>query len=214
MSHYFLIFPNPSYARTYQNYIVKLHNVAQTHTPTSLESPLPPPAGTVVGEEDVYSLLQDYALCPPSQNISLISLFAPYKATVKNLIDHQGHPQLCCPTNRAGRAVLFWVEDLHPTASAIRSAIDQDSRDRGLPWATHGNRYVEKYDPSVALAEGFERQDRTGAPSNSSVRWIITLNDEDEARRFVRAWHRRPFPVPSDYAKGEVIPIINAQYLW
>lgn len=214
MNHYFLLFPNPSYARTYQNYIVKLHNVAQTHTPKSLESPLPPPAGTIVGGEDVYNLLQDYALCPSSQNISLISLFAPYKASVKYLIDHQGYPQLWHPIDRAGRAVLFWVEDLHPTASAIRSAIDQDSRDRGLPWATRGNRYVEKYNSSVALTEGSERQDRTGAPSNSSVRWIITLNDEDEARRFVRAWHKRPFPLPSDYARGEVTPIVNAQYLW
>ncbi|KAL8694222.1 MAG: hypothetical protein Q9218_001109 [Villophora microphyllina] len=213
-SHYFLLFPNPSYARTYQSYIIKLHNMAQIYTPTSLESPLPPPAGTVVEEEDIYTLLQDYALCPPSQRISLISLFAPYNASVKRLIEHQGYLQLWHPTNRAGRAVLFWVEDLHLTTSAIIFAIDQDGRDRGLPWETQGKRYVERYDPSVALPEGSEQLDETGAPSHGSVRWIITLNDENEARRFVRAWHRRPFPLPNDYARGEVTPIVNAEYLW
>lgn len=209
--------PNPSYARIYQNYVTKLHNMAQTHTPTSLESPLPPPAGMIVEGEDVHNLLQDYALCPPSQRISIHSLFAPFSGSLKRLIENQGYPQLVEHNNRSGRAVMFWVEGHLPTTNTIRSAIDQDSRDRGLPWAIEGgNRYVEKLDLSVATPEDIERvgQPEARAQTHATARWIITFVDEDEARRFVRAWHRRPFPLPSDFARGETTPLVNAEYLW
>ncbi|KAL8678523.1 MAG: hypothetical protein Q9186_005131 [Xanthomendoza sp. 1 TL-2023] len=78
---YFLLFPNPAYARTYQNYVTKLHRMAQTHTPTSLQSPLPPPSGTILEGEDLHTLLQEYSLCASSQRISILSMFAPFGAT-------------------------------------------------------------------------------------------------------------------------------------
>ncbi|KAL8800287.1 MAG: hypothetical protein Q9182_005281 [Xanthomendoza sp. 2 TL-2023] len=214
---YFLLFPNPAYARTYQNYVTKLHRIAQAHTPTSLQSPLPPPSGTILEGEDLHTLLQEYSLCPSSQRISIVSTFAPFGATFRRLIEYQGYPQLTVPVDRTGRAVLFWVEGHYPTTNAVKSAIDRDGRERGLQWATQvGNRYVEKLDMSDSPLDDADRMEasESGVQRRSSRRWIVMLGDENEARRFVRVWHRRPFPVPNDHVRGETPLIVNAEFLW
>ncbi|KAL8932007.1 MAG: hypothetical protein Q9211_006585, partial [Gyalolechia sp. 1 TL-2023] len=216
-NHYLLLFPNPSYARTYQNYVTKLHKLAQKHMPTSLQSPLPPPAGTVLQGEDVQTLFQDYALCPPSQRISLVSIFAPFGSTVRPLIENRGYAQLTSPTDKAGRAVLFWVDGCAPTIRAVRSALAQDGRDRGLPWATQGgSRSIEKLDLSTFTPENPDHSEQTDqeVKGRSSARWILTFVDENEARRFVRAWHRRPFPLSSDGVQSEDAPLANTEFLW
>ncbi|KAI4102461.1 MAG: hypothetical protein LQ339_004615 [Xanthoria mediterranea] len=214
---YFLLFPNPAYARTYQNYITKLHRMSQDHTPTSLHSPLPPPPGIILEGEDIHHLLQDYALCPPSQRINILSMFAPFGATVRRLIEYQGYPQLTEPIDNTGRAVLFWVEGHYPTTNAVRAAIDQDGRDRGLQWGSQvRGRYVEKLESSGESSEDSEHWEtfEPVAQRRSSKRWIVRLGDENETRRFVRAWHRRPFPLLDDEVRGEKPPIVNAEFLW
>ncbi|CAO1598567.1 hypothetical protein XANCAGTX0491_002329 [Xanthoria calcicola] len=214
---YFLLFPNPAYARTYQNYITKLHRMSQDHTPTSLHSPLPPPPGTILEGEDIHHLLQDYALCPPSQRINILSMFAPFGATVRRLIEYQGYPQLTEPIDNTGRAVLFWVEGHYPTTNAVRAAIDQDGRDRGLQWGSQvRGRYVEKLESSGESQEDSEYWEtfEPVAQRRSLKRWIVRLGDENEARRFVRAWHRRPFPLLDDEVRGEKPPVVNAEFLW
>ncbi|KAI4245358.1 MAG: hypothetical protein L6R42_010207, partial [Xanthoria sp. 1 TBL-2021] len=214
---YFLLFPNPAYARTYQNYITKLHRMSQEHTPTSLHSPLPPPPGTIIEGEDIHTLLQDYALCPPSQRINIHSTFSPFGVTFRRLIEYQGYPQLTEPIDNTGRAVLFWVEGHYPTTNAVKAAIDQDGRERGLLWgSTVGRRYVEKVELSSPSPEDLEHREdfEPVTQRRSSRRWIVKLGDENEARRFVRTWHRRPFPLLSDQVRGEKPPVVNAEFLW
>ena len=214
---YFLLFPNPAYARTYQNHITKLHIMSQDHTPTSLHSPLPPPPGTILEGEDLHTLLQDYTLCPPSQRISIVSKFAPFGANLRRLIEYQGYPQLTEPVDRTGRAVLFWMEGHNPTTNAVRDAIDQDGRERGLQWTSKvGRRRVEHLQlPSEAPEEPELLEDSEPvAQRRAARRWLVELADENEARRFVRAWHRRPFPLPVDHVRGEKPPIVNAEFLW
>ena len=191
--------------------------MSRDHTPTSLHSPLPPPPGTIVEGEDVHTLLQNYALCPPSQKINIISMFSPFGAAYRRLIEYRGYPQLTEPVDWTGRAVLFWVEGHYPTTNAVKAAIDQDGRERGLQWGEKaGNRYVEKLELSTEMAEGLETGDDSEpvARRRSESRWIVKLGDENEARRFVRTWHRRPFPLPSDHARDEKPPIVNAEFLW
>ncbi|KAL8656017.1 MAG: hypothetical protein Q9226_002821, partial [Calogaya cf. arnoldii] len=214
---YFLLFPNPAYARTYQNYITKLHRMSQDHTPTSLHSPLPPPPGTVVEGEDVHTLLQDYALCPPSQRINIVSMFSPFGATLHRLIEYHGYPQLTEPIDNTGRAVLFWVEGHYPTTNAVRAVIDEDGRERGLQWGPRdGSRYVEKLELTSELPEEAEQREdfERVAQRRWDRRWIVRLSDENEARRFVRTWHRRPFPLASDHVKDGNPRIVNAEFLW
>lgn len=231
--HYWLIFPNPAYARAYQNQVIHLHNLARTHTPTSIESPMQPPKGMFLKGEEVYKLLQDYALCPPSRNISLLSLFPPLSFGMQRILRYKGYPELTQPRDKTGKAVLFWVEGFIPNTEQILQFIKQDGRDRGMAWALmDGQNSIQQIDPEGSGVvdeeegeeEGAEQQEPTESEAPDfrdhvrriSVRWIIAFENENEARRFVRRWHLRPFTSALDGRdhRGDHAPLIHAEYVW
>ena len=211
---YSILFPNPAYARTYQGHVLRLHRMAKTYTPTSIESPLPLQPGVVIEGEDAYTLLQDYSLCPPSQRIQLKLLLPSYTTGVEQVLDQRGYRPLLGETNKAGRSVLFFVDGQRWPTSVIRDAIAADGRDRGLDWDVS----IDRLDTSKAAADGFEDSTGTetdefaelGARRHAPSRWVISFSNENEARRFVRVWHRRPFPS----ARGDDRALVQAEFIW
>jgi hypothetical protein len=45
-------------------------------------------------------------------------------------------------------------------------------------------------------------------------KWIVTFADATDAQRFVRTWHRRPFPFAGGFVPMEGAPIVHAELLW
>ena len=180
----------------------------------------------IIEGDDVHALLQDYALCPPSQKISLKMVFPPYSAGVKKLIDQRGYAQLVQPLEKAGRSVLFWVNGYQPSTSLVRNTIAQDGRNRGMEWALLNSRKsIEKLDvPNISSndedmvdfdSREVEDREEQGTAKRMYPRWIIAFEDEDEARRFVRVWHRRPFAASRDLSlQDEPSPLVHAEFLW
>lgn len=185
--------------------------------------------------ENIHDVLQNYALCPPSQRISLRVLFQPYSPAIRRLIDQRGYAQIEVPPapasgmiqeeqknssrSRSGRAILIFVQGYNPPLSSIREMISQDGRKRGLAWSLAGDvPAIEKVD--------YSSEDGTTTPSNGSTesgqskdrlrrRWIVTFTDESEARRFIRRWHRRPFPLRgAGNGVGEPPSLVNAEFIW
>lgn len=188
--------------------------MAKTYTPTSIESPLPLQPGVVIEGEDAYTLLQDYSLCPSSQRIQLKLLSPSYTASLKETLDQRGYRPLLGKTNKAGRAVLFFVDGQRWPTSVIRDAVAADGRDRGLEWDIS----IVRLDTSKAAADGLEDLTGTeidefaelGARRQAHYRWIMSFLDESEARRFIRVWHRRPFPS----ARGDDRALVHAEFIW
>ncbi|KAL9113185.1 MAG: hypothetical protein Q9187_007654, partial [Circinaria calcarea] len=189
--HYFLVFPNPAYARTYQNHVLHLHDLASTHTPSSLESPMAPPPGMLVQGEDVYTLLQDYALCPPSQRISLRVLQPPYLHGVRKTLQDRGYTALVSPENRSGRSVLFWINGHQPTTFSVKTVLAKDGQERGLQWGPlNGKGSIDLLDAPAGKPENPKGQN-PAADEDAEVkskkhrfsRWVIAFEDEMEARR-------------------------------
>ena len=211
---YFILFPNPAYARTYQGHILRLHQMAKTYTPTSIESPLPLQPGVIIEGEDAYTLLQDYSLCPPSQRIQIKLLHPSYTAGMKQVLEQRGHPPLLEKTNKAGRSVLFSVDGQRWPTSMIRDAVGADGRDRGLEWDIA----IHRLDTSGIAADSSENSIGTEAEELAQLsarrlalsRWVMSFLDESEARRFIRVWHRRPFPL----ASGDDRALVQAEFIW
>lgn len=178
--------------------------------------------------ENIHDVLQNYALCSPSQRISLRVLFPPYSPAMRRLIDQRGYAQIEVPPgsgiqeqnrSRSGRAVLVWVQGYNPPLSSIREMINQDGRNRGLAWSLAG-------DVPAIEKVGSSSEDTTTTQSNQSAksgqskerlrrRWIVTFTDESEARRFLRRWHRRPFPLRgAGTGVGEPPSLVNAEFIW
>ena len=214
VGRYFILFPNPAYARTYQSHVIRLHGIAKTHTPTSIESPLPLQPEVVIKGEDAYTFLQDYSLCPPSQSIQLKLLFPSYPAGVKRVLDQDGYRPLLGDKNDTCRSVLFWIDGQQLPTSVIRQTVATDGRDRGLAW----NISIDMLDTSIVAADGFEDLTSTetdqfaelGARRHAPSRWIMKFSNENEARSFIRAWHRRPFPS----ARGDDPALVQAEFIW
>ncbi|MCJ1394440.1 hypothetical protein MMC18_007421 [Xylographa bjoerkii] len=235
-SNYYLLFSNPAYARAYQNQVIYLHQLAQTYTPTSLDFPMPPAPGVLDTKgQDVYALLQDFTISPPSVRMSLRVSIPPYHANLQRLLEIGGYPQLVQPENRAGRAVLFWVDGYQPSALSIRTMLAKDGQDRGLQWGPlRGNGEIEVLHVH-AEGNGDENgeNDMTASDDEPGLsawrdielkpkrhghqRWIISFEDEAEARRFVRVWHRRPYPFPlqgESPPQGEPHPLVHVEFMW
>lgn len=203
---YFILFPNPAYARTYQNHVIRLHQIAKTYTPTSIESPLPLQPGVVIEGEDAYTLLQDYSLCPPSHRIQLKLLSPSYSAGVKQVLDRRGYRPLLGETNKTGRSVLFSVDGQRLPTSVIKHAIAADGRDRGLAWDVS----IDRLDTSLFEVPTSIDSDELAELGARRFRWVISFPNEDETRRFIRAWHRRPFPS----ARGDEPAFVQAEFIW
>jgi hypothetical protein len=116
------------------------------------------------------------------------------------------------------RDLLNLKTNLSPIATTNPRAYDQ----RGIS----GNTKLEFEDPNIAhlmksdaSGEGENPQEINQIVMNRVYnRWILEFDDEDEAKRFVVAWHRRPLPNlgPGGLAwkEYEEMRICNCELLW
>ena len=224
---YFLIFPDRELAQVYKSRAEHLHKLSQVYTPTSLYSALLPSIGTTVDGEDVGTLVREYTLVPPSQPLSLRILEPPYSLLLERVLAARGTVPLVHPVNRAGRSVLLWVDGYQPTTSQVRFAIEKDGQDRGQSWlsTTNGGK-IELFDGSTRHGSledkpvhGIEIDEEADAEIAAVQyrRWLISFENEAEARRFMRAWHMRSFPLwLSDikWEDGEPLPLVHTEFMW
>jgi len=108
----------------------------------------------------------------------------------------------------------------------LRAAIGRDGRERNLQWnLLPGKDDIVKLDGGKGVSEeeevGVELEVRQDVEEKKRKRWqpprfILSFKDNQEARRFVRAWHRRPFPlITGPQNPGDEGPaIVNAELLW
>ena len=210
--YYFMLFPNPAYARAYQGHVLQLHRMAKTYTPVSIESPLPLESGMIIEGEDADAILQDYALCPPSQDIHFQLLCPPYNHATKRLLDQRGYRQLVKENDKTGRSVLFKVEGQQLTTSIVRDTMAADGRERGLAWGVSIERIDNSMPSPVDGDQGLEDNgsDKLRTQRSNPLRWILSFTKESQARSFIRAWHRRAFPA----ARGDAPSLVHAELMW
>ena len=138
----------------------------------------------------------------------------PYASGTKPILQKRGYRQIVEGDDKTARAVLFWVDGHQVTAALIKTTIAADGRDQGLAW----NMSVEKVDTSLAASHEREDPGVNGYEGSAELRpyrypptrWILTFADENEARRFIRTWHRRPFPL----SRGGDSSLVYTELLW
>ncbi|KAH0541481.1 hypothetical protein FGG08_004020 [Glutinoglossum americanum] len=223
-----------SSAGAYRAHVSRVHRLSKAYTPNTSSSPLPPPPNYLVDDisgEDVHALLRDYAFIPPSQDMSLMFVKYPYPPPIQRLIDNGGYGRLGSQKGGSANSVLFSVYGTQPTTERVRKAISLDGRERSLPWALVSlARAGEEIFDSTRNAH--EKHDKFGQASKvrrvadhresrlADVRrtpspWLVRLYDELEAKRFVRAWNQRAFPISFDSSASDEPPsIVKAELVW
>ena len=174
-------------------------------------------------DDPIISAIQDYALIPPSQSLDFSTLKAPFSASRARLLHNEGYADITRTgrdgEDRTGRAVLFYAEGCREfSLDMIRHALAVDNWQRGMVWqcVIHKIGWDDDVAPHQEHEEGHtgmgevtgdEMQGPGGAGMN---RWILTFREKEDARRFVRRWHLKAFPM----GEGEEDVNVSAEMLW
>lgn len=151
----------------------------------------------------------------------------PYKPTMLQLLENGGTKTLVNMEQKGEGIVLFSVDNGQLSQHDIRNAIKEDGIRRNLHWEIElegisglpSNRMNDVDDKMFGhlFAEGAgemelaDGQRRFRAPS----RYVLSFKYKNEARRFVREWHRRPLPMRGTAEPGdEPPPIVDAEIIW
>jgi len=119
--------------------------------------------------------------------------------------------------------VMFTVDVGHIRAFELLAAIQQDGKNRNLHWALaeNGISALASNQPDDVKEELFGDGDSEMEIEAAKkvfrlpARYVLSFKDQYEARRFVREWHRRPFPIDKEISPGdEIQPIVNAEIMW
>ena len=199
--------------------IIRLHCISKTWTPTSITSALPPPPGYLKDGEDLHGLMQAFTLIPSSQqNVSIRKLKKPFQPAMQRMIAEGGHPSIVARQSKSEDMVLFSLDKGYLGIYDLRAALGRDGKRRNLQWnLLSGDDDIVKLDGTKAdTAEAeIEEQEIRSRKRRELSRYIISFRDQQEARRFVRAWHGRPFPLTQErQPEDEAPPIVSAGLLW
>lgn len=209
------------------NKLTRLHRISQIHTPSSITSPLPPPPGYLKDGEDLHALMQSFTLIPSSQHhVSIRMLKKPFRPAMQRMIAAGGYPTIVARQSKSEGLVLLSLDKGHVGIYDLRAAIGRDGKERNLQWSLlPGKDDIVKLDGGKAVAEdgevGTELEVLQDVEEKQRKRWqpprfILSFKDSHEARRFVRAWHRRHFPlaVGPQNPGDDGPPIVIAELLW
>lgn len=184
-------------------------------------SPLPFPSKLLRSGEDIKQVLRGYSLAPGQSRLSLRLLNRPYSPKVAQLLSDGGPAAVARRKTKSEDMVLFSVDWGRIAHFDLRHAIANDGKRRNLPWSLKNggenaifkiNSDLQNVDDHVDPATG-NRQTRRNI--RSPARYILSFKDTHEARRFVREWHRRPFPAEKEHKVGaEPPPMMNAEMFW
>ena len=220
LAKYWLLFTSEVAALAYIDQTIRLHDLARKNLGGIM---LPSSVITrSTTEEELQSSLRSFSLVPGTHQLDIVQLRRPYRLGENQLIKFGGPQHLKDLKPNDEGLVAFALTSGVATAREIKEILDKDGHERNLLWKLVESTGIEELDalrgvPSRGVKPapnlwGTKRAETSAYALPS--RFVLTFEDRYEARRFVREWHRRPFPRPSLYGTDEEPPTVLAEYLW
>ncbi|KAL5331683.1 hypothetical protein ACEPPN_001219 [Leptodophora sp. 'Broadleaf-Isolate-01'] len=206
LGQYFLLFSSLAAARLYLDKTLRL--LALT---TSSEYFARPSARSREGE-DLEAVKRNFTLVPVGGKLSLRLLKPPYSKGLQWMIDAGGPAPLVARQSKSQNIVLISTDRGHIKPHELENAIMDDGKRRNLHWKLVGAR-----DEAIVQlnTKGSSSGEDVVSRYRGPARYTVSFKDSNEARRFAREWHRRPFPSRRSPQPGDdAPPIVNAEILW
>lgn len=211
-----LLFANPAAAQEYQARIHKLRVLLRHHLPITSESRLQlPPAYAARGARGF--TLQDYTISTPWLYPSVIAHLAPFNNHIRDTINMHNNVSVIKDYSRELYSVQISLDARQiPNISTyhIIQFMQWDGENRRTPW-----QLAEMYRPIARLTG--ESQHKIAAftenkkTTTSEVHnWRVAFDSSSEARRFARAWHRRPLPRFTGLPYCDPPPLLHVECLF
>lgn len=186
--------------------------------------------GMLLPQQSTHDELATYTLLPPSEALNLKLVSEPFSPFMRDLVQRTGYEQLI-QDKRTEYEVMLHVDGWQPTLQALKGAVNDDGRSRHLHWdVEHRSNGIREFQLPKRENEASDEDEhnRTAGPSDKRPpriscrvwkRWIVSFSKEDEARRFVSAWHRRDIAPLLSLRETAGLPpaeqvIMNADLIW
>lgn len=217
LSQYFVLFSSIAAARLYLDKTMR--NLELTKSNDFFSKPYG--RSRLREGEDLDAILRNFTLVPAGGKLSLRLLHPPYSKGLQWMIEAGGPAPLVARQEKAQNIILFSTDRSHVKSHELENAIMDDGKSRNLHWKLAGAKgeaivkLETKGQSAVEEVESEEGQSRPRSRYRGPARYTISFKDSSEARRFVREWHRRPFPTKRSPQPGDdAPPIVNAEILW
>ena len=196
---------------------MRLSRHIQVYAPTSIETKTVPLRNLDRTETEVLHTLSNFVLSASSTPLHLKTLPAPFHASVKHVLNSRGYPSITEPVDKTHKSVLICLDGPPLSTHQLKQAIDDDGRHRGLNWTLlAGEGAIRKLDMSgrgECRPQSSQSESKKGHHGwRSAQRWMLSFQDENEARRFVRSWHRRAIGLNSGNIEDE--HLAHCRLLW
>ncbi|KAH7317641.1 hypothetical protein BKA65DRAFT_541676 [Rhexocercosporidium sp. MPI-PUGE-AT-0058] len=208
LGQYFILFSSLAAARLYLDKTLRL--LALT---TSSEYFSRPSARSREGE-DLEAVKRNFTLVPAGGKLSLRLLQPPYSKGLQWMINAGGPAPLVARQNKSQNIVLFSTDRGYVKPHELENAIMDDGKRRNLHWKLVGGK-------GEAIVQLGTKRNPAGEDTESRssyrgpARYTVSFKDSNEARRFAREWHKRPFPSKRLPQPGDdAPPIVNTEILW
>ncbi|PBP28418.1 hypothetical protein BUE80_DR000568 [Diplocarpon rosae] len=216
LGEYYILFSNKPAAWAYLDQTLHLLDFARAKEFTRIRQ------AHHFGEEQD-AMLESFSMVPTTGLLSLRHLEPPYSKGLQWMFNAGGPAALVAKQSKAQDIVLFTTDRDSVAQADLLRALGEDGVRRNLHWRLAGesSEAITKLETNILAqrAEGGTRfEGRLHGGYRGPARYIISFKDSNEARRFVREWHRRPFPTDSMERHEQLVDeppaIVNAEVLW
>ena len=199
-------FASESSATAFKNHVTKCHTVLKSV-----------PLGSISGEDTneikASNIRQNFTLVPGSRPLNL-GKSEPKAQDLQR--SNRSLSRLITSKDPERRTVLLNIPGSSLDARRLTEAIQEDGRARALSWNIISIAPIELRDLLIKIQKqqfqgSTDQEDGEKARPQHPIPWKITLHDENEARRFVRTWHRRQLQI--DTTQDQSL-IVRAELLW
>ena len=140
--------------------------------------------------------------------------FSPPQSAIETVIEQDGNTNRLLPWGLVRQGAICELDGLIKPDRKT-AAEEEDEEEEGYEDEDEGEQDEEEQVHLVANQRKGNGNKQEVKASRGSASWIITFEDGDEAKRFVRAWHKRPFPFSKKSPMyGQPEPIVDAEILW
>lgn len=217
-----MLFRTPLFAAAYQSHLQRYHQNAVKNQPVNpLQAALTPgrgltpPPGYIDPEtgEDVWKQLREYTILQPTQDFSVTALLPRFPPSIDREIELD--KKWNGPSEDRRWTVRIRVDGLQLDEKRIFQFLEEDAKARKRPWAILRSGCNKAHGQLQCAPAVFEENSRF-SQLEGLQNFIVRFHSEEEAMKFWRTWHRKPFRDLAENATGSDChsPLLHVELAW